>query len=155
VQREQEPYHHEVLWIPASWWALGMLLVAAVWWAFFVAGPPALAWAAGGVALGGVLAGLVPYGKATVTVDTAGFRAGPAFLPWRYVGTAVPLDADQTRRTLGVEADARAFLLTRPYVKCAVKVSVDDHRDPTPYWLVSTRKPAEVAARLNARVMQD
>ena len=56
--------------MPASWWALGMLLVAAVWWAFFVAGPPALAWAAGGVALGGVLAGLVPYGNATVTVDT-------------------------------------------------------------------------------------
>ena len=31
---------------------------------------------------------------------------------------------------LGVEADARAFLLTRPYLKRAVRVPVPDPADP-------------------------
>lgn len=133
-----------------SWWALGLLLVVAVWWAFFVAGPGSLAWASGAVALALVAAGLVAYGGATVRVDAVGLRAGRAHLPWRYVGTAVALDAEQTRRALGVEADARGYLVTRPYVGCAVKVVVDDERDPTPYWLISTRHPAELADRLKA-----
>lgn len=150
-----EQRYSEVLRVPAGWWLVSLLLVVAVWWAFFVAGPLSLAWAAGAIALSVVVAGLWRYGNATVAVDPSGLRAGRAKLSWQYVGTTVALDADQTHRALGVEADARAYLLTRPYVRCAVKVVVDDDRDPTPYWLISTRHPNELAVRLNAEVMQD
>ena len=49
---------------------------------------------------------------------------------------------------LGVEADARAYLATRPYLKAAVKVPVSDPDDPAPYWLVGTRHPDRLAAAL-------
>ncbi len=141
--------------MPTAWWAVSLLLVVAVWWVVFVVGPASVALAAGGAVLALVLAALWRYGNATVAVDASGLRAGRARLLWRYVGTTVALDAGQTRRALGVEADAHAYLLTRPYLSCAVKVVVDDNRDPTPYWLISTRHPTELAARLNAEVMQD
>ena len=49
-------------------------------------------------------------------------------------------------------ADARAYLLLRPYRKKAVKVSLSDPADPTPYWLVSTRRPDALAAALTRAV---
>lgn len=150
-----EQLYWEVLRPPAAWWLVGLLLVVAVWWAFFVVGPASLAWTAGAVALAVVAAGLWRYGNAPVALDSSGLRAGRARLPWQHVGDTVALDAEQTHRALGVEADARAYLFTRPYVRCAVKVVIDDDRDPTPYWLISTRHPKELAVRLNAEVMQD
>lgn len=154
MHRPAQPYT-ETLRVPPAWWVAGLLVVVAVWWAFFVAGPGSVALAAAAVALAIVVTGLVRYGDATVSIDAGGLRAGRAYLPWRYVGAATALDAEATRRTLGVDADARAYLLTRPYVGCAVRVGVVDDLDPTPYWLISSRKPAELAACLNARVMQD
>ena len=49
---------------------------------------------------------------------------------------AEPLDAEATRRVAGRDADARAYLLLRPYLKRAVRVTVARPGDPTPYWLV-------------------
>ena len=46
---------------------------------------------------------------------------------------------DVSWRAAGVDADARAYLLLRPYLKRAVKVEITDPADPAPYWLVSTR----------------
>ena len=51
------------------------------------------------------------------------------------------LDADETSRRSGTEADARAHLVLRPYVRTAVELTLDDPADPVPYWLVSTRRP--------------
>ena len=47
---------------------------------------------------------------------------------------------EETRVTMGVGADARAFLFTRPYCRGSVKVTLDDRVDPTPYWLLSSRR---------------
>ena len=46
----------------------------------------------------------------------------------------------------GRDADARAYLLIRPYLQAPVRVDVRDPADPTPYWLVSTRHPEQLAA---------
>ena len=59
-----------------------------------------------------------------------------------------PLDREETRRVHGVDADARAFLLTRPYLHRSVQVPLHDPSDPTPYWLLSTRHPERLAAAL-------
>lgn len=147
--------HAETLAVPVSWWLLGGGFAVAVLWAFWVATPPLVAGVAGLVAAGLVVAGLRQYGAARVATDPDGFSAGRALLPYRYVGQVEALDADATRRLLGVEADARAYLLVRPYCRCAVKVMVADLADPAPYWLVSTRHPAALAMSLGARAMQD
>jgi hypothetical protein len=88
------------------------------------------------------------YGSPRVEVEDGWLRAGRARIPGEYVGGAEPLDADATRRTSGRDADARAYLLLRPYLKRAVKVAISDDRDPTPYWLVSSRNPEHLAAAI-------
>jgi hypothetical protein len=62
----------------------------------------------------------------------------------------VPLDAEATRLLAGRDANVHAYLLLRPYLKRAVRVDVVDPSDPVPYWLVSTRRPEELAAALTA-----
>jgi hypothetical protein len=59
-----------------------------------------------------------------------------------------PLDVEATRLTAGRDADARAYLLLRPYLKRSVRVEITDPADPTPYWLVATRHPTQLAAAL-------
>jgi Protein of unknown function (DUF3093) len=147
--------YRERLTAPASWWGLAALFAVAVGWAFYVATP---AWVAG-VALAIALAVSVSlvgaYGRAAVEVSTDGFRAGRALLPWSAVGTVQALDRDEARRAAGVEADARAYLVLRSYCGGAVRVEVDDPADPTPYWLVSTRRPRAVASAARAHAVQD
>jgi hypothetical protein len=58
-------------------------------------------------------------------------------------------------REAGVDADARAYLVLRGYCGGAVKVEVDDPGDPTPYWLVSSRRPLQLAAALRPDSVQD
>ena len=102
-----------------------------------------------GVAMALLVAGLASYGSARVEVSGAGLRAGRAHIEASFLGSAEALDAERTRRVAGPEADARAFLLLRPYLKRAVRVDITDPADPTPYWLVSSRRPDELAAALN------
>ncbi len=82
--------------------------------------------------------------RGRITVDDDDLVAGRARLPLEFVGAAVALDADETRYTAGVGADARAFLLLRASAPTAVKVVLDDPADPTPYWLISTKRPVEL-----------
>ncbi len=145
----------ERLFVPVSWWLLGALFVVSVGWAFFVATP--LVAAAVAVVVTGLLVGtlLVRYGSALVRVDGETLRAGRAVLPLGNVGAVEALDAVATHRLLGPDADARAFLVTRPYCRTAVRVEVLDATDPTPYWVISSRQPARLAAHLSRRAVQD
>mgnify|MGYP003450955423 FL=1 len=81
---------------------------------------------------------------------SAGLRAGRAFVEAEHLGTVTQLDAEATRAVLGRDADARAFLAQRGWIPCAVKVVITDPADPTPYWVVSTRKPQELHDALEA-----
>ena len=60
------------------------------------------------------------------------------------------LDRAQTRAISGPRADPAAFLLIRPYLREAVYVEVTDPAAGTPYWVVGTRRPAELAAAINS-----
>lgn len=149
---DDSPTYRERLSVPIRWWAQGTMLVASLWIAVIVAVPGPLAWAVTAVALALMVTFFLVYGGAVLSVDASGFRAGRARIDLAYVGDAVPLDADATRRVAGVEADARAYLLLRPYRRRAVRVSIVDPADPTPYWLVSSRRPDELAAALTRAV---
>jgi hypothetical protein len=121
------------------------MLVASLWLAVVVAVPGPAAWAITAVAMALLALGLVSFGSARISVSDGVLRAGRAHIAAAHVGTVTALDADETRRTAGRDADARAYLLLRPYLKRAVRVQINDPQDPTPYWLVSTRHPDELA----------
>ena len=144
--------HDERLGVPLRWWVQGTMLVASLWLALVVATPAVVAFGVAGLCLA-LLAGLlVAYGSAVVRVDESTFRAGRASIAGRHLGRVDELDAEATRLLAGRDADARAYLLLRPYRKRAVHVELLDPRDPTPYWLVSTRHPERLAAALRALV---
>jgi hypothetical protein len=124
------------------------MLVASLWLALVVALPQPLAWALAGCALALLAVLLVVYGSARIEVGPRGLRAGRAQIGLEHLGAVAPLDAEETRRTAGREADARAYLLLRPYVARSVRVEISDPDDPTPYWLLSTRRPDALAEAL-------
>jgi len=140
--------YDERLRVPLRWWVQGTMFVASLWLAVVVALPFAAAWAVSGVAMLLLAAGLLSFGSARVSVQDGVFRAGRASIPVVHLGTATALDSEETRRVAGAEADARAYLLLRPYLKQAVKVENTDPADPAPYWLVNTRRPDQLAAAL-------
>ena len=145
------PTYDERLGVPLRWWAQGVMLLATFWLAFVVAIPGALAWVLTGV-LGALLVlGLASYGSPRVVVADGELHAARAHIALEHLGAAEVLDAEATRLTLGPDADARAFLVVRPYLKHAVRVPVTDPADPTPYWLVGSRHPDALADALNAR----
>ncbi len=140
--------HHERLSVPLRWWVQGTMLVATFWLAFVVSTPGIVAWSATAFLLLVMVGLLAGYGAPRVDVEDGWLRAGRARIGGEFLGDAEPLDAAETRRVSGPGADARAYLLLRPYLKRSVKVVVRDERDPAPYWLVSTRDPEHLAAAI-------
>ena len=136
----------ERLTVPLRWWVQGTMLVASLWLAVLAATPEVVAWSVTAVALALMVTLFVGYGRPLVSVDGTTFRAGRAHVPLDLVGEVTALDAGGVRRQAGVDADARAYLLLRPYLKRAVRVDIVDPDDPTPYWLVSCRRPDDLVS---------
>lgn len=140
--------YRERLHVPLRWWVQTIMLLATLWLAFVVALPFWAASAFAGLLLVVMVGFFAWIGSARVVVEHGVLHAGRARIEAHLVGPAEPLDAEGTRRVHGVEADARAFLVTRPYLKRSVRIPVHDPADPTPYWLVSTRHPQQLAEAL-------
>jgi len=83
-----------------------------------------------------------------VRVDGTTLQAGRARIPLSLVGGVSALDAAAARAELGPRLDARAYLCLRGWIHTAVRVELVDPLDPTPYWIVSTRHPDDLAAAL-------
>lgn len=147
--------YSERLHVPLRWWVQATTLLATFWLAFIVAMPAWAAWAAISVLLLATAAMFLLIGSARVVVRDGVLYAGRASIPSDLLGAAEPLDAEGTRRVHGVDANARAYLLTRPYLKLSVRVEVRDPADSTPYWLISTRHPHDLAAVLTGDAASD
>ena len=140
--------YDERLGVPLRWWALATMFLASMLLAFLVATPTWVALTGTALLSAAVLGGFWSYGKARVTVHDGVLTAGRARISVEHVGAVEALDADATHRLAGRDADARAYLLLRPYLRRAVRIAIVDPADPTPYWLVSTRRPVRLAAAL-------
>ncbi len=92
---------------------------------------------------------LVSMGAKILVTDTH-FYAGRAHIERSYITEVEPLDSDAAFQARGPQLDARAFLMIRPWVKQAVRVHINDPADPTPYWVVSTKRPAALARALSS-----
>lgn len=145
----------ETLRVPLRWWVQATMFLASVWLAFIVALPAPVAWAATSLLTLLVLGLFLGYGSARLRLAGGVFNAGRAQIQVSFLSAPTPLDAEATRRLAGVDADARAYLLLRPYLRRAVRVDVRDPDDPTPYWLISTRRPEELSAALSTAIVAD
>jgi len=142
--------YRERLRVPPSWWLIPLAASVSVWLAVQHAYGPRVSVPVTLTVLLLIVGGLLAYGRAVVAVEDDAFVAGPARLPLWAVGAVEPLDPARAHSARGPEADPRAFLLVRGYIRPMVRVRVDDPADPVPYWLVSTRHPDRLAAALDA-----
>jgi hypothetical protein len=135
----------ERLTVPLIWWILAGLFAVSVLVAVGAYLGPT--WGVGAaVATMLVAAAIFVSASIVISVDPDQMSVGRASIEHAYITACRALDAEQTRQRAGVEADARAHLVLRPYVKTAVEITLNDQDDPVPYWLVSTRRPQELAA---------
>jgi hypothetical protein len=74
--------------------------------------------------------------------------AGRAHVPVRLLGEVTALDAAAMRHELGRGLDVRAFICIRGWIGRGVRVALNDPDDPTPYWLLSSRRPERLATAL-------
>ena len=142
--------YHERLWVPVSWWLLGLAVIV-ILGAELAAGfgwPVAAAIYA--VLVAGWAAMLLSWSRPRVEVAGGELVAGGARLALAGAGQVSVLDRTQTRAITGPRADPAAFSLMRPYLREAVYVEVTDPAADTPYWVVGTRRPGELAAAINS-----
>ncbi|HYP46212.1 MAG TPA: DUF3093 domain-containing protein [Propionibacteriaceae bacterium] len=139
--------YRERLSVPAYWWVLNALFAGSLLLAIgFFLGP---VWAVGvALACFAVTTALFLTAAVSIGVTDSALTVGRAVIEHRYLGEVIALDAAEARRRRGPGADARAYLVLRPYVASAVEIAVVDPADPVPYWLVATRHPRALAAAL-------
>lgn len=84
----------------------------------------------------------------TIKIEERSLLAGRAKIDLAHIGEATKLGQTGLRRVLGPEADARAYLVIRGYIHQGVKLEIVDPNDPTPYWILTSRKPDELIAAI-------
>lgn len=92
--------------------------------------------------------GLLFVAAPRIEVTATEFIAGKARVPLSLIGAVTTARGEDARQERGPRLDARAWLLIRGWVDPVVRIEITDPQDPTPYWLVSSRRPDALAAAL-------
>ncbi|MGK0716255.1 DUF3093 domain-containing protein [Leucobacter sp. W1153] len=97
-----------------------------------------------------IIAGSLFAFAPTIEVSDGHLSAGSARIPVTALGDAEALNRDSLRAALGPGLDARTFLLVRGYIHTGVRVALEDPSDPTPQWILTTRRPGDLLTALRA-----
>ena len=139
--------------IPLSWWLAAVGVVAIIawqaqmgrdWWWLLVAGVIAAA-----LATWGLFA--LSRTKIEVFENSQGeriIRAGDAQLPASVVDRTLVIPPTAKQAALGRQLDPAAFVIHKGWIPTMAMLVLDDPLDPTPYWLVSSKKPQELLEAL-------
>jgi hypothetical protein len=142
-----QPYR-ETLW-PSPWVIIALALVVPA--TMLVLAPVSLAAGIVGavVLYGGCLA--LAFGTAPrIQVSESSLSVGKASIPLGFIGEVVVYTGTDATAQLRTKLDARAWLMIRGWVHSLVKVEIVDPADPTPYWLLSCRRPQALADAIAA-----
>lgn len=131
------------LWLIAFVYFLFLSVVLSIWAA--LGNNPALA---AFIALTGWLVYLYFRTALKIEIDETEIRVGSARIEHRYLGGAKALDNAALKLIRTRDADPAAFLAIRFWASSAVKIELNDKRDPTPYWLVTSNTPEKLLAAL-------
>lgn len=83
-----------------------------------------------------------------IEVSSEQLTAGRARLPIAFIGEVTGHSGEEATLQRGQKLDARAWLMIRGWVSPVLRIELTDAKDPTPYWLVSTRQPAAMVAAI-------
>ncbi|HXS65583.1 MAG TPA: DUF3093 family protein [Streptosporangiaceae bacterium] len=138
----RERLYYERLRVPVSWWLVSatcVLMLGTTLWAGFSVVTGLLIY----LVMGGLLAlALATFGAVTVELTETDLVAGSRKLALSQITEVSAMSEAQTTALRGPRAQAAAYLLIRPYLPESVYFAVAGQ----PYWLIGTRRPAELAA---------
>src|SRR5690242_6591181 len=127
--------HDERLRVPWYWWPAGLVIGGLCAAEVHQDAAGVRAWIPYPVTAALVAAALFWLGRVRLRVAGGELRVDDAHIGVEYLASVRALDAEAKRRLLGVDADPSAFLVHRPWIGPAVMATLDDPRDPHPYWL--------------------
>jgi hypothetical protein len=140
--------YRERLW-PAPWIALVAALAIPASLLTFAPVSVVAGAVVGVVLAAGVVAAAI-VSAPVIAVSDGMLRAGTASIPLALITGTEAARRDDARAARGPGLDARAHLVLRPDIDPVLRVDLGDPDDPTPYWLLSTRRPEELAAAIAA-----
>jgi hypothetical protein len=83
-----------------------------------------------------------------IQVTHSELMVGRAHIELKYIGEVTELDSQAMRNIRSRDADPMAFLGIRFWSSTGVKVEINDKRDETPYWLITSNKANQLAQAL-------
>ena len=138
--------------VPLWWWLPGFGLAGLIALEVVqgVSGIPA--WVPFAVLLPVAAAVLMWLGRVEVRVVSRDGEnelwVGPAHIPTSVIARSAEVPKSAKSAALGRQLDPAAYVVHRAWIGPLILVVLDDPDDPTPYWLVSTRRPEQVLAAL-------
>ncbi len=88
--------------------------------------------------------------KLIIEIDDNELRVGKARIEIKYLGNVENLDAKKMQLVRGRDANPLAHLAIRFWSPIGVKVNLNDPRDPTPYWLITSKRGDELTTLLKS-----
>ncbi len=98
-----------------------------------------------------IMAVLLVLSTPTIVVTAETLTVGRATIERRFVGAVEPFEDKEATAERGTRLNGLAYLCIRGWIDPVVKVEITDLSDRTPYWLTSTRRPAELTAALTTK----
>jgi len=83
-----------------------------------------------------------------IQVSQSELMVGLAHIELKYIGEVTELNSQAMRNIRSRDADPMAFLGIRFWSSTGVKVEINDKRDETPYWLITSNKANQLAQAL-------
>ena len=87
---------------------------------------------------------VVYFSSPVIEVTETSLICKGASIEKEFVGEIAIIPKSEIFDELGRKLDARAWLSIQASVKSLIRVEITDADDPTPYWLITTRKPEEL-----------
>ena len=75
-------------------------------------------------------------------------KVGRAHIDLKYIGAITALDSNAMRTIRTRDADPMAYLGIRFWSSTGVKIEIEDQRDETPYWLITSNKANQLVNAL-------
>jgi len=140
--------HRERL-VPPWWLLLVLLLIVPAVLLVFL---PVDVQAGIAIAIGLYVAivALLWLGAPVVALEDGVLRAGRARIPVEHLGEPHVLRGDEATTALRSGWVPEEHHVVSPWTKSLVRAAVVDPEDPTPAWLISSRRPEELAAAIDA-----
>jgi hypothetical protein len=86
--------------------------------------------------------------KSEITFDGEILRIDKANIDKKYLGAVTVLDKSEMRLLRTRDADPAAYLAIKFWEPQGLRIDLNDPRDKTPYWLITSKRGEEIAALL-------